>query len=113
MGDEHFLPRVRAAGERAGEPSWAMPLPEDVRSGMESPVADVSQTNASGDRAGAMLQAGTFLSHFVAAGVPWAHLDIAGPSYHSGAAYGYTGKGGTGMPVRTLVALLEDVAAHG
>jgi leucyl aminopeptidase len=111
MGDEDFLPRVRAAGERAGEPSWAMPLPEDVRKGMESPVADVSQVNSSGDRAGHMLQGGVFLSHFVGSGVPWAHLDIAGPSYHSGAPYGYIAKGGTGAPVRTLVALLEDIAA--
>jgi leucyl aminopeptidase len=45
--------------------------------------------------------------------VPWAHLDIAGPAYNGQAAHGYTPKGGTGVMVRTLVHLLEDVAASG
>jgi leucyl aminopeptidase len=39
--------------------------------------------------------------------------DIAGPSFHGGGPYGYTAKGGTGVPVRTLHALLADIAEHG
>jgi leucyl aminopeptidase len=54
-----------------------------------------------------------FLSTFVPNGVPWAHLDIAGPAYHSGEPIGYWPKGGTGVPVRTLIALIEDIAANG
>ena len=45
--------------------------------------------------------------------IPWAHLDIAGPAFNTGSPHGYTPAGGTGVPVRTLLRLLEDVAAHG
>jgi leucyl aminopeptidase len=110
MGTEELCERVRAAGERAGEPTWPMPLPDDVRKGMDSDVADISQVNASMDRAGHMLQGGVFLSEFVTEGIPWAHIDIAGPSYHSGEPTGYWTKGGTGVPVRTLVELIEELA---
>ncbi|MEV4137443.1 leucyl aminopeptidase [Dactylosporangium sp. NPDC049742] len=113
MGTPELCERVRDAGERVGEPAWPMPLPEDVRKGMDSEVADISQVNAGMDRAGHMLQGGVFLSEFVAEGVQWAHIDIAGPSYHSGEAFGYWAKGGTGVPVRTLIGLVEEIAAEG
>ena len=113
MGTPELCERVREVGDRVGEPAWPMPLPEDVRKGMESDVADISQVNAGMDRAGHMLQGGVFLSEFVAEGVAWAHIDIAGPAYHSGEPFGYWSKGGTGVPVRTLLALIEDIAAHG
>ena len=45
-----------------------MPLPDDVRKGMDSDVADISQVNAGMDRAGHMLQGGVFLREFVADG---------------------------------------------
>ena len=89
-----------------------MPLPDDIRKGMESEVADLSQVNASMDRAGHMLQGGVFLSEFVADGVQWAHIDIAGPSYHSGEPTGHWTKGGTGVPVRLLLELIERIAAE-
>jgi leucyl aminopeptidase len=110
MGTDELCERVRAAGERVGEQIWPMPLPDDVRKGMDSDVADISQVNASMDRAGHMLQGGVFLSEFVTEGVPWAHIDIAGPSYHSGEPTGYWTKGGTGVPVRTLVEVIEELA---
>jgi leucyl aminopeptidase len=113
MGDPQTCERVKAAGDAVGEPAWPMPLPDDVRKGMESEVADISQTNASMDRAGHMLQGGVFLREFVAEGVPWAHIDIAGPSYHTGEPTGYWTKGGTGVPVRTFLTLVDDVAANG
>jgi leucyl aminopeptidase len=59
-----------------------------------------------------MLQGGTFLSEFVADGVSWAHIDIAGPPYHTGEATGYWSKGGTGVPIRTLVAIIDEIAAE-
>ena len=98
---------VDAAG-RAGEPSWPMPLPAELRKGLDSEVADLVNT---GPREGGMLTAGLFLKEFVAEGVRWAHLDIAGPAFNSGEAYGYTPHGGTGAAVRTFVQLLEDAAA--
>ena len=113
MGDADLCERIRAAGDRVGEPMWPMPLPDDVRKGMESEVADISQIHSGMDRAGHMLQGGVFLREFVPEGLPWAHIDVAGPSYHSGEPTGYWSKGGTGVPVRTLLELLDDVAANG
>jgi leucyl aminopeptidase len=113
MGSPKLCERVRAAGDEVGEPAWPMPLPDDVRSGMDSDVADISQVNAGMDRAGHMLQGGVFLREFVTEGVPWAHIDIAGPSYHTGEPTGYWTKGGTGVPLRTLLTLIEDIVANG
>jgi len=113
MGSPDTCARVKAAGERTGEAMWPMPLPEEVRSGMDSAIADITQINAGFDRAGHMLQGGTFLSEFVTEGVEWAHIDIAGPSYNTNSPHGYTPKGGTGVPVRTLIELVEDVANNG
>jgi leucyl aminopeptidase len=98
---------VDAAG-RVGEAAWPMPLPEDLRRGLDSPVADL--TNVAPDTYGGMLVAGLFLQEFVPEGVRWAHLDIAGPAYHRGEPYGYIAKGGTGAAVRTLVQVALDVA---
>ncbi|WP_436522240.1 leucyl aminopeptidase [Actinoplanes sp. HUAS TT8] len=109
MGSEEATGLVKAAGDVVGEPAWPMPLPDDVRKGMESDIADICQTNANMDRAGHMLQGGVFLREFVEPGVEWAHIDIAGPGYHSGEATGYWTKGGTGVPIRTLLHLVENL----
>jgi leucyl aminopeptidase len=98
---------VEAAG-RAGEAFWPMPLPRELRASLDSTVADLVNT---GDRNGGMLVAGLFLKEFVG-DLRWAHLDIAGPAFNQGEAYGYTPKGGTGAAVRTLLQVIEDVA-HG
>jgi leucyl aminopeptidase len=98
---------VDAAG-RAGEAMWPMPLPDELRKGLESPVADL--TNVAPDRNGGMLVAGLFLREFVPLGVRWAHLDIAGPAYNEGPPHGYTPKGGTGAATRTLVQIAQDMA---
>jgi len=107
--DDAVRDGVIAAAGRAGEAMWPMPLPEELRKGLDSKVADLA--NVSGERDGGMLTAGIFLKEFVPDGVRWAHLDIAGPAYNEGEPYGYTPKGGTGVAVRTLVQVAEDVAA--
>ncbi|MCP2338526.1 leucyl aminopeptidase [Actinomadura rupiterrae] len=107
--DDDVREKVVAAAVAAGEPSWGMPLPEELRKGLDSAVADIA--NISGERWGGMLVAGVFLKEFVPDGVRWAHLDIAGPSYNKGEPYGYTPKAGTGAAVRTLVAVAEALAA--
>ncbi|GAA2666929.1 MULTISPECIES: leucyl aminopeptidase [Actinoplanes] len=109
MGSEAATTLVKTAGDAVGEPGWPMPLPDDVRKGMESEIADICQTNSSLDRAGHMLQGGVFLREFVTPGVEWAHIDIAGPGYHSGEATGYWTKGGTGVPIRTLLRVVETL----
>ncbi len=111
MGSEDFRDRVAAIAKATGEGGWAMPLPEELRRDLDSRLADLS--NVTGHRWGGMLAAGLFLREFVRDGVPWAHIDIAGPSYNSGAPWGYTGKGSTGVPVRTIAAVLADIAENG
>jgi leucyl aminopeptidase len=80
-----------------------------VRTSMDSDVADILQVSAGMDRAGHMLQGGIFLREFVTDGVDWAHIDIAGPSYHSGEPTGYWTKGGTGVPLRTLLQVIDEI----
>jgi leucyl aminopeptidase len=105
MGSDDLRDAVVAAGKRSGEGMWPMPLPPELRRGLDSPIADF--VNANSDRMGGMLVGGHFLAEFVPDGLPWAHIDIAGPSYNTGAPWGYTLKGGTGVPVRTLLATIE------
>ena len=111
MGSDDLRDRVAGHAVDVGEDGWAMPLPEYLRSDLDSRVADIA--NVSGQRFAGMLLAGLFLKEFVPAGLPWAHIDVAGPAYNTGGPRGYTTKGGTGVPVRTLIAFLEDVAANG
>lgn len=111
MGSEVFRDRVATLARETGEDGWAMPLPEHLRPELDSRVADLA--NVAGGRFAGMLVAGTFLREFVPAQLQWAHIDIAGPSFHTGGPYGYTVKGGTGVPVRTLFAVLQDIAEHG
>jgi leucyl aminopeptidase len=99
--DQALIDDVRAAGDRAGESLWQLPMPEDYRAHIESDVADMRNVGRSG-QAGT-IAAAMLLREFVA-GVPWAHLDIAGPARSDEARY-YLTKGGTGFGVRTLVAL--------
>jgi leucyl aminopeptidase len=106
--DDQVCNAVVDAAREAGEQAWPMPLPEELRKGLDSPVADIA--NVSGDRFGGMLVAGLFLKEFVPGGVRWAHVDIAGPAFHEGEAYGYTPKGGTGAAVRMLVQIASNVA---
>ncbi len=113
MGDAALCERVRRAGDTVGELAWPMPIPDDVRKGMDSEVADISQINTTMDRAGHMLQGGAFLREFVDDGLPWVHIDIAGPAYNSGEASGHLPKGATGVPLRLLIELIEDIAANG
>jgi leucyl aminopeptidase len=111
MGSEEFRDRVAALSQGVGENAWPMPLPDELKDDLKSTVADLA--NVSGARFAGMLVAGVYLREFVADGVQWAHLDVAGPAYNSGGPWGYTGKGGTGVPTRTMFAVLEDVAANG
>ena len=94
-----WIDQVGQAAARAGEDVWPLPLPEDYRKLIDSDVADIK--NISGGRYAGALTAGLFLREFVG-GVPWAHLDIAGPA-RSDEDDGYFQKGGTGFGVRTLV----------
>ncbi|MEY9843599.1 leucyl aminopeptidase [Streptacidiphilus sp. MAP5-3] len=105
--DDELRATVHTLAEAAGEPAWQMPLPAHLRKGMDTGVADLANM---GERMGGGLVAGLFLKEFVADGITWAHLDIAGPAFNEAAPFGYTPKGGTATAVRTLVALAEHAA---
>ena len=101
MGTEEVVADVLAAAATAGEEMWPMPIPEAMRERItSSKIADLAQHDWI--RWGGGLFAAAFLREFTA-GLPWAHLDIAGPSFNSGSAWGHTTAGGTGVAVATLV----------
>ncbi|SON62077.1 putative cytosol aminopeptidase [Mycobacterium simulans] len=111
MGSDEFRDRVAAISQRVGENAWPMPLPDELKDDLKSTVADLA--NVSGQRFAGMLVAGVFLREFVADSVDWVHIDVAGPAYNTGSAWGYTPKGATGVPTRTMFAVLEDIVENG
>ena len=120
MGHEGARELIQESASNQGELVWPMPLPEELRKGLESDVADVANV-ATGSTLGGMLVAGLFLREFIGereidgkkVRIPWAHLDIAGPASNSSGPYGFTPKGPTGALVRTLIELVLDTAEKG
>lgn len=92
--------RLLNAGEAIGDRAWQLPLWEEYQDGLKSPFADVANISSSRD-AGAIMGA-SFLHRFMRK-QKWAHLDIAGTAWKTGAA-----KGATGRPVPLLVQFLLD-----
>jgi leucyl aminopeptidase len=107
MGNDDTLFRdIEAAGDAVGETMWQLPLYEDYRRLIDSTVADVKNI---GERYGGAISAAWFLAEFVG-DTPWIHLDIAGPAWADKVS-DLGPKGGTGVPVRTLVRYLLDQSA--
>ncbi|KAF1022168.1 MAG: Cytosol aminopeptidase [Paracidovorax wautersii] len=91
--DEQLATDLLAAGEQAGDLAWRLPLDDDYADALKTHFADVANV---GGRAGGSVTAAKFLQRFASA-YRWAHLDIAGTAWKSGAA-----KGATGRPVGLL-----------
>ena len=107
--DDATIQRLTSASGTAGEPMWPLPIPTEITAAVKtSKIADLRQHNPK--PYGGTLFAAAFLREFVG-DVPWAHLDIAGPSFNDGAPYGEIPNGGTGVAVRTLVQLARDLTA--
>ncbi len=104
--NDDFARQVEAAADDAAELTWRLPLPERYRKLLESPIADMK--NIGGPNGGS-ITAGLFLQEFVAEGLPWAHLDIAGPAF-SDTVHDTGPKGGTGYGVRILLSLITNFA---
>lgn len=99
MGNSGEIVRdIKTSSSLTGENVWELPLSADLRKDIESDFADIKNA---GNRWGGAITAALFLEHFVS-GVPWAHLDIAGPAYLEKGNDWYP-KGATGFGVRTLV----------
>ncbi len=106
--DDSWINRVRDAATTAGERVWPLPLPPDYESQFQSSVADMKNI---GTAHGGALTAGLILQKFVAEGIAWAHLDIAGPAFAE-SNDGEICEGGTGFGVRTLLELVEGFARY-
>ena len=105
MGNnDEWIQAVQEASAASGERVWHLPLPDDYTKQIESPVADMKNI---GKPQGGALTAGLILKEFVADGIPWAHLDIAGPSWSDTDDAEIT-KGGTGFGVRLLIELARN-----
>ena len=91
--DDELATQLQQAGEAALDPCWRMPLDDEYDEALKSNFADMGNV---GGRAGGAITAAMFLKRFTGK-MRWAHLDIAGTAWKSGAA-----KGGTGRPVGLL-----------
>ena len=97
--DDALAQALQEAGEASEDRCWRMPLDDDYAEGLKSRFADVANV---GGRAAGSVTAAKFLQRF-AGQFPWAHLDIAGTAWRSGAS-----KGATGRPVALLLNYLLD-----
>ncbi len=104
---EDLQDQLMDAAEVRGEGLVALPMPEEYKSVIRSKVADVRNTATSNPYGGATTAA-MFLQEFVG-DTPWAHVDIAGPSYFEKPYLPYYSFGGTGYGVRTLVEFLGNI----
>ena len=108
-GDDALAAQLEAAAETSGEPLWRMPLVDDYRHTLDSPVADLRNIGQPKLKLmGGSITAALFLREFTG-GRPWAHLDIAGPAF-TGSDEDERTKGGTGYGVRLLTAWLTELA---
>ncbi|HMC45969.1 MAG TPA: leucyl aminopeptidase, partial [Caballeronia sp.] len=101
--DDALAGELLDASKEAIDPTWRMPLDDEYQDLLKSNFADVANI---GGRPGGAITAACFLSRF-AQNYPWAHLDIAGTAWKSGAA-----KGATGRPVPLLTQFLVDRAGQ-
>ncbi len=103
---EELVEAVLSASKATGEKMWRLPLFDEYKRQNRSDYADVKNT---GGRPAGSITAALFIGEFTE-GVQWAHLDIAG-TFMSERTGGHLVKGATGAPARTLVRLVEDLAA--
>ncbi|HEY0691993.1 MAG TPA: leucyl aminopeptidase [Kribbella sp.] len=102
--------RVVDAAVAAGEAMWPLPIPAEMLDKLRSHSKVADLANITGEPWGGALAAAAFLGDFVADGIDWVHLDVAGPAFNEGGPSGYTSTGGTGYAVRTLVELAASAS---
>jgi leucyl aminopeptidase len=102
--DDKLAERLSKAGEATGEKVWRMPLGPEYDKLIDSKFADMKNT---GGRYGGAITAAQFLQRFVAKGIPWAHLDVAGTAMGSPQT-DINKSWGSGYGVRLLNQLVAD-----
>ncbi len=104
--DDDLAEELSLAANTTGEGLWRMPLHDAYKDGLKSMLADIKNT---GPRAGGSITAALFLREFVEEGIPWAHIDIAGPVW-ADKERDINPAGATGYGVRTLVSWISAQA---
>ncbi len=105
---DRLAAQLLADAEAAGERMWRLPLFEEYKEGLKSDVADL--TNVSNQRGAGAIVGALFMRDFTA-GIPWAHLDIAGTAFTE-RDHPLGPKGGTGVGVRTVLNHLVALAGR-
>lgn len=103
---DQLVEELDRASDQAGEMVWRLPMPAEYGELIKSEIADLRNTGKT--RYGGAITAGMFLKNFVG-DIPWAHLDIAGPSYSEKGTLPYQPKGGTGFSIRTMLRFLHNL----
>ena len=96
--DQNWIDAFISSSEKVGEKAWQFPMDEEYKKQYKSDIADIKNT---GGRNGGSITGAQIIGEF-AGDASWVHVDIAGVS-RSESLTGYTPKGATGVPVRTLV----------
>lgn len=99
--DKKLIQKLIDCGNKSGEKIWELPLAEEYKQDLKSPIADLKNV---GSGYGGTISGGLFIQEFVGKN-KWAHIDIAGPSW-TDKSREYEPKGGTGVMVRTLAEFL-------
>lgn len=105
--DDALTQEVLAAGRRASERGWELPMFDDYKEQLKSDVADLKNV---GGRAAGSITAAWFLREFVEDAYPWVHLDVAGTAY-SETDLGWIPKGPTGTPTGTFIEFVRGRAS--
>src|SRR5688572_28677511 len=102
--DDAWCDAIQAAGDRAGDPLWRLPLHPEYAKALEGRYADLQNVNE--NRKASPTAGAEFLHRFVG-DVPWAHLDIAGTAWNRG--HEYAPKGGNAFGMRLFVELVRSL----
>lgn len=104
--NQAFTDQVIAAANSVGERAWPLPMYDEYKSQYSSDIADIKNT---GGRGAGSITGALIIGEFND-GAPWVHLDIAGTA-RTRSTKGYSIRGATGIPVRTLVKLVQNLAS--
>jgi leucyl aminopeptidase len=103
--NQTLIDRLIASGKTAGEKLWQLPLIEEYKEDLKSSAADLKNV---GGRWGGTINGALFIQEFIESKLPWAHIDIAGPSWTE-KELDYCPRGGTGHIVRTLLEFIDSL----
>ena len=103
-----FLEKIEKSAKETDEYIWRLPLIQEHKEDIISPIADIANLGKKTGQAGSQ-KAAVFLEHFIGKSIQWAHLDIAGIASNQSHLPYCPNKGGSGLMIRTLVKLTQNL----